>query len=84
MIAQNDSKASLSMARTSVEQAKISTGLAKTSTEIAKTTKKDSFAMRTLAVMSVFFLPATFVAVSDRDCAGVVLILTYRFSRSSR
>ena len=38
--------------------------LAKISTEIAAVTKDDSFAMRTVAVMSITFLPGTFVAVS--------------------
>jgi hypothetical protein len=37
------------------------------STRIANTTKEDSFAMRTLAVMSVVFLPGTFVAVCDQQ-----------------
>jgi hypothetical protein len=37
--------------------------LAKISTDIANTTKDDSFAMRTIAVMSIFFLPGTFVSV---------------------
>ncbi|KAL8901457.1 MAG: hypothetical protein Q9207_005194 [Kuettlingeria erythrocarpa] len=36
--------------------------LAKISTEIASVTKDDSFAMRTIAVMSVIFLPGTFVS----------------------
>lgn len=36
--------------------------LAKISTEIAAVTKDDSFAMRTVAVMSITFLPGTFVA----------------------
>ncbi|KAF1972963.1 hypothetical protein BU23DRAFT_147202 [Bimuria novae-zelandiae CBS 107.79] len=36
--------------------------LAEISTEIAITTKDDSFAMRTLAIMSIAFLPGTFVA----------------------
>ena len=38
--------------------------IAKISTEIATLTKDDSFAMRTIAVMSITFLPGTFVAVS--------------------
>ena len=37
---------------------------AKTSTEIAILTKDDSFAMRTIAIMRIIFLPGTFVAVS--------------------
>ncbi|KAF2728631.1 hypothetical protein EJ04DRAFT_556623 [Polyplosphaeria fusca] len=36
--------------------------LAEISTEIAITTKDDSFAMRTIAIMSIIFLPGTFVA----------------------
>lgn len=38
--------------------------MAKISTDIAAVTKDDSFAMRTIAVMSITFLPGTFVAVS--------------------
>jgi hypothetical protein len=37
--------------------------LAEISTEIAILTKNDSYAMRTLAIMSIAFLPGTFVAV---------------------
>ncbi|KAL4904162.1 hypothetical protein BDW74DRAFT_32677 [Aspergillus multicolor] len=36
--------------------------MAEISTRIANTTKNDSYAMRTLALMSVVFLPATFIA----------------------
>jgi hypothetical protein len=50
LIAQTDNRDNLEMA-----------GI---STEIAIVTKEDSFAMRTLSVMSVVFLPGTFVAVS--------------------
>lgn len=38
--------------------------MAEISTRIANTTKDDSFAMRTLAIMSILFLPGTFMAVS--------------------
>ncbi|KAL4980885.1 hypothetical protein BDW66DRAFT_123404 [Aspergillus desertorum] len=48
LIAQRDSKDNLRMAQIS--------------TRIANTTKNDSYAMRTLALMSVIFLPATFIA----------------------
>ncbi|KAL6231866.1 hypothetical protein BDW75DRAFT_219017 [Aspergillus navahoensis] len=48
LIAQRDNKDNLKMAQIS--------------TRIANTTKNDSYAMRTLAFMSVIFLPATFIA----------------------
>ncbi|RDW84062.1 uncharacterized protein DSM5745_04388 [Aspergillus mulundensis] len=48
LIAQRDNKDNLKMAEIS--------------TRIANTTKNDSYAMRTLALMSVVFLPATFIA----------------------
>ncbi|KAL4995594.1 hypothetical protein BDV10DRAFT_128087 [Aspergillus recurvatus] len=48
LIAQRDNKDNLKMAQIS--------------TRIANTTKNDSYAMRTLALMSVIFLPATFIA----------------------
>lgn len=51
LVAQRDNKDNLKMA--------------KISTDIAAVTKNDSFAMRTIAVMSIAFLPGTFVAVSD-------------------
>ena len=38
--------------------------MAKISADIAAVTKDDSFAMRTIAVMSITFLPGTFVAAS--------------------
>lgn len=37
--------------------------MAKISTDIAAVTRDDSFAMRTIAVMSIVFLPGTFVSV---------------------
>lgn len=49
LVAQRDNKDNLKMA--------------KISTDIAALTKDDSFAMRTIAVMSITFLPGTFVAV---------------------
>tara|TARA_R110002003_G_scaffold59_9_gene5291 strand:+ start:3889 stop:5529 length:1641 start_codon:yes stop_codon:yes gene_type:complete len=48
LVAQRDNKDNLAMATTQ--------------TDIANTTKEDSFAMRTIAVMSIFFLPGTFVS----------------------
>ena len=37
--------------------------LARISTDIASVTKDDSFAMRTIAIMSIVFLPGIFVSV---------------------
>ena len=55
LIAQRDNKDSLAMAE-------LQTELARIQTTIANTTKEDSYAMRTIAVMSILFLPGTFVS----------------------
>ncbi|CAN9376029.1 unnamed protein product [Alternaria sp. RS040] len=55
LIAQRDNKDSLAMAELQTELARIQTA-------IANTTKEDSYAMRTIAVMSIVFLPGTFVS----------------------
>ncbi|CAN9095859.1 unnamed protein product, partial [Alternaria alternata] len=52
LIAQRDNKDSLAMAE-------LQTELARIQTTIANTTKEDSYAMRTIAVMSILFLPGT-------------------------
>jgi hypothetical protein len=41
--------------------------LAETTTEIAKEGKKDSSAMKSIAVLTMCFLPGTFLAVSLPD-----------------
>lgn len=56
-IAQRDSAVSLSLAGTS-------TKLAKSSQEVAIATSRDSAVMRVIAAITIFFLPATFTAVS--------------------
>jgi hypothetical protein len=56
-IAQRDSGISLSLAATS-------TNIAKTSQEVAVATSRDSAVMRVIAAITIFFLPATFTAVS--------------------
>jgi hypothetical protein len=55
LIAQRDNKDSLAMAE-------LQTELARIQTTIANTTKEDSYAMRTIAIMSILFLPGTFVS----------------------
>ncbi|KAH3948395.1 hypothetical protein HBI56_127130 [Parastagonospora nodorum] len=62
LIAQRDSKESLNMAKTQTEIATAQTGIAKIQTGLAKTTKEDSFAMRTIAIMTIAFLPGTFIS----------------------
>ena len=47
--------------------------MARISTDIAKTTKDDSFAMRTIAVMSIAFLPGTFVSVCNPKAVFIPL-----------
>jgi hypothetical protein len=42
--------------------AELQTELARIQTTIANTTKEDSYAMRTIAIMSIIFLPGTFVS----------------------
>jgi hypothetical protein len=41
--------------------------------KIAKAAKDDSSAMRTLAFMSIIFLPGTFIAVSFQLCLSYAL-----------
>jgi Mg2+ and Co2+ transporter CorA len=55
LIAQRDNKDSLAMAELQTELARIQTA-------IANTTKEDSYAMGTIAVMSIVLLPGTFVS----------------------
>ncbi|KAF2035891.1 hypothetical protein EK21DRAFT_53237 [Setomelanomma holmii] len=71
LVAQRDNKDSLKMAATQ--------------TDIANTTKEDSFAMRTIAIMSIFFLPGTFVSsffsmgMFNWQAAKGVSVLSSRF-----
>ncbi|KAF2831401.1 hypothetical protein CC86DRAFT_452461 [Ophiobolus disseminans] len=71
LVAQRDNKDNLSMARIQ--------------TNIANTTKEDSFAMRTIAVMSIAFLPATFVSsffsmdMFDWQAPRGATVISYRF-----
>lgn len=44
----------------------VNIGLAKDSKEIAAASKRDSSAMKIVAVLTTFFLPGTFVAVRCR------------------
>ena len=49
---------------------KINIKLAETSAAMAKASKEDSSVMKTIAVLGMFFLPGTFVAVSfPRICS---------------
>jgi Mg2+ and Co2+ transporter CorA len=43
---------------------KVNTKLAESSALLAKGSKEDSSSMKTIAILGMFFLPATFVAVS--------------------
>jgi hypothetical protein len=45
------------------KDAKVNIELAATSTMIAKETKKDGSSMKTIAILTMFFLPGTFLAV---------------------
>jgi len=62
LIAQRDSKESLNMAATQTKIATAQTEIAEIQTGLAKTTKEDSFAMRTIAIMTIAFLPGTFIS----------------------
>ncbi|KAH5281986.1 hypothetical protein HBI71_000230 [Parastagonospora nodorum] len=62
LIAQRDSKESLNMAKTQTKIATAQTEIAQIQTGLAKTTKEDSFAMRTIAIMTIAFLPGTFIS----------------------
>ncbi|KAH8632681.1 hypothetical protein IG631_11315 [Alternaria alternata] len=78
LIAQRDNKDSLAMAE-------LQTELARIQTTIANTTKEDSYAMRTIAIMSVLFLPGTFVSsffsmdMLDWQAPKGASVVSYRF-----
>ena len=46
------------------KDAKVNIELAATSAALARETKKDGSAMKTIAILTMFFLPGTFLAVS--------------------
>jgi hypothetical protein len=50
----------------SQEENRISRSVAEDSSAVAVAAKRDSSAMKTIAVLTTVFLPATFVAVSTR------------------
>lgn len=56
-------KASISMAEASSRDNEIMKELAADSRRIALTTQKDSAAMRVISIMTMVFLPGTFIAV---------------------
>lgn len=69
LIAQRDQTSSLQLAKTSAEIAQesrneqsISTKIAKASQRIAEETKRDSASMKTIAAVTMLFLPGTFLA----------------------
>jgi hypothetical protein len=46
------------------KDAQVNIELSQASATLAQATKEDSFAMKTIAVLGMFFLPGTFLAVS--------------------
>jgi hypothetical protein len=67
-IAADSAKIALESAKMGAESVRIgreSAEVAKRSAEIAEATRADSAAMKVIAVMTMFFLPATFTSVSD-------------------
>lgn len=63
-MAQKDSKTNIELAKSSAAIAKASKEDGAVMRQIALETKKDSSAMKTIAMLTMFFLPGTFVAVS--------------------
>jgi hypothetical protein len=63
-MAQKDAKVNIELAKTSAGIARSSKDDSAVMREIAEQTKRDSSAMKTIAVLGMFFLPGTFVAVS--------------------
>jgi hypothetical protein len=65
--------------------AELQTELARIQTIIANTTKEDSYAMRTIAIMSIIFLPGTFVSsffsmdMFDWQALKGASVVSYRF-----
>jgi len=50
------------------KDSKVNIGLAETTTIIAKESKKDSSAMKAIAILTMLFLPGTFLAVNTFSC----------------
>jgi hypothetical protein len=71
------------------KDSKVNITLAETSAVIAKESKKDSSAMKAIAVLTMFFLPGTFLAVSSPSYGPLLtnfgrLFLLCRFSTGTR
>ena len=58
-----------------IKEARTSRELAESSKMIAKATMKDSSAMKTIAVMTMIFLPATAVAVSWKIALSTPILI---------
>ena len=50
-------------------------------TEIAKDTRGDSYAMKSIAILTMFYLPGAFVTVCFPLCDAVEMLIGYRHSR---
>jgi len=50
-------------------------------TEIAKGSREDSYAMKSIAILTMFYLPGAFVTVSSSLCDTVENLMGYHHSR---
>jgi Mg2+ and Co2+ transporter CorA len=64
---QRDNQLNLSIAEHSRHLNKINTDIAKSSQQIAVESRRDNASMKTIAVLTLIFLPGTFVAVSSYE-----------------
>jgi Mg2+ and Co2+ transporter CorA len=62
---QRDNQLNLSIAEHSRHLNKINTDIAKSSQQIAVESRRDNASMKTIAVLTLIFLPGTWVAVSS-------------------
>ena len=62
-MAQRDAKVNIELAKSSTILAQASTADSAAMRQIAIESKKDSSAMKTIAILGMFFLPGTFIAV---------------------
>lgn len=65
LIAQRDNKLNKTTADYSVDIAKLSARDGRAMKLLAEAASRDSAAMRSIAIVTIFFLPATFMAVSN-------------------
>lgn len=77
-MAQRDAKVNLELAMSSAIIAKASKDDSAIMRQIAIETKRDSSAMKTIALLGMFFLPGTFIAVSTSWSTKTFWLMYFR------